>query len=172
MTLVDTPAEQVTAGQRTTRVVLVHDYLTARGGAERVALSMTRAFPDAPLVTSLYDPLATFPEFRDKRVETMPVNRLRTLRRHYRMALPLLAPSFSAVRVDADVVVCSSSGWAHGIRSDGRKLVYCDTPARWLYEPDHYLPGHGIVAAWATRLRRRALSAGTAGPPAPPTGTW
>jgi len=33
-------------------VALVHDYLTQRGGAERVVLSLTRAFPDAPLYTS------------------------------------------------------------------------------------------------------------------------
>ena len=44
-------------------VALVHDYLTQRGGAERVVLALTRAFPDAPLFTSLYDPAGTFPEF-------------------------------------------------------------------------------------------------------------
>jgi hypothetical protein len=38
------------------RVALVHDYLTQLGGAERVALEMTRAFPDAPLYTAIYAP--------------------------------------------------------------------------------------------------------------------
>ena len=42
------------------RIALVHDYLTQRGGAERVVLSLTRAFPDAPLYTSLFDPPARF----------------------------------------------------------------------------------------------------------------
>ena len=37
------------------KVALVHDYLTQRGGAERVVLSLTRAFPSAPVYTSLYD---------------------------------------------------------------------------------------------------------------------
>ena len=35
------------------RVALVHDYLTQLGGAERVALEMTRAFPGAPLYATI-----------------------------------------------------------------------------------------------------------------------
>ena len=46
-------------------VAIVHDYLTQRGGAERVVLAMHRAFPQAPIYTSLYEPDLTFPEFRD-----------------------------------------------------------------------------------------------------------
>ena len=139
------------------RVVLVHDYLTQRGGAERVALVLTHAFPEAPLVTSLYDPLATYPEFRLAHVEPLPVNRLSVLRHNHKVALPLLAPSFSAVTVNADVVVCSSSGWAHGIRTDGRKLVYCHTPARWLYEREDYLLGYGRAARWTMRALHGSL---------------
>ena len=45
-------------------VAIVHDYLTQRGGAERVVLAMHRAFPTAPIYTSLYEPDLTFPEFR------------------------------------------------------------------------------------------------------------
>jgi len=42
------------------RVALVHDYLAQRGGAERVVLSMLKAFPGAPLHTSLYEPGSTY----------------------------------------------------------------------------------------------------------------
>ena len=45
-------------------VAIVHDYLTQRGGAERVVLAMHRVFPAAPIYTSLYEPDLTFPEFR------------------------------------------------------------------------------------------------------------
>ena len=124
-------------------VALVHDYLTQRGGAERVAVSLTRAFPHAPLRTSLYEPAATFPELESVDVRTSPLNRFAALRRNHRLALPLLAPAFSQLHVKADVVVCSSSGWAHGARVEGRKIVYCHTPARWLYQPERYLRGHG-----------------------------
>ena len=45
------------------------------------------------------------------------------------------------MRIDADVVVASSSGWAHGFARHGRTVVYCHNPARWLYQTDEYLGG-------------------------------
>jgi glycosyltransferase involved in cell wall biosynthesis len=139
-------------------VVVVHDYLTQRGGAERVVLSMLRAFPGAALVTSLYDDLQTYPEFRAHDVMTLPINRIRPLRRSHRLALPLLAKSFSTRHLNAEVALCSSSGWAHGVRTAGRKLVYCHTPARWLYEPAHYLAGRGRATRIAVRTLRSSLT--------------
>lgn len=123
------------------RVAIAHDYLTQRGGAERVVLAMARAFPGARIHTMLYDPDSTYPEFADHDVVTSPLNRLGPLRRDHRVALPLLAPASSRMTVDADVVLVSSSGWAHGFGHTGRSLVYCYSPARWLYQTDTYLGG-------------------------------
>jgi glycosyltransferase involved in cell wall biosynthesis len=128
-------------------VALVHDYLTQRGGAERVVLALAGDHPAAPVFTSLYQPSATFPAFADHDVRPSPLNRVAVLRAHHRLALPLLAPAFSRLSVDAEVAVCSSSGWAHGARVAGRKIVYCHTPARWLYQRDRYLGGAGPAAA-------------------------
>ena len=120
-------------------VAIAHDYLTQRGGAERVVLAMSRAFPDAPIYTMLYDEDATFPEFRDRHVIASPLNRIPALRRDHRRALPLLAAAASTKTIHADVTVASSSGWAHGFRTTGKLLVYCHNPARWLYQADEYL---------------------------------
>lgn len=120
-------------------VAIAHDYLTQRGGAERVVLAMHRAFPEATIHTTLYDAEGTYPEFRDARINTSPLNRIRTLRRSHRAALPFLMPAASRTRVEADVVLVSSSGWAHGFDIDGRSLIYCHAPARWLYQPVVYL---------------------------------
>ena len=73
-----------------TKVVLAHDYLTQRGGAERVALTFTQIFPEAPLYTSLYEPSDTYPEFQRTRVLTSPLNKVTLLRRNFRLALPLI----------------------------------------------------------------------------------
>lgn len=127
--------------QTTATVALAHDYITQRGGAERVALSMARAFPASPLHTTLYEPASTFPEFSGIDVRPMSINGWSLLRRNHRLALPFLAGAVSAHHVDADVLVASSSGWAHGIRTDGRKVVYCHAPARWLYQSDRYASG-------------------------------
>ena len=136
------------------RVALAHDYATQRGGAERVALVMAQAFPDAPLYTTLYHPDGTFPEFAPLDVRTSPLDRVGTLRRHHRLALPLLAPAVRATPIEADVVLASSTGWAHGFPTPGRKVVYCHAPARWLYQTDRYLGPAGGAQRW---LAARAL---------------
>ena len=133
-------------------VAIAHDYLTQRGGAEKVVLSMSRAFPDAAIYTLLYDRDNTYPEFANRDVRVSGLNRIWPLRKNHRAALPVLPFVASALRVDADVVLTSSSGWAHGFTTRGRKLVLCHTPARWLYMRDEYLGGGGL-------LKRAALTA-------------
>ena len=133
-------------------VALVHDYLTQEGGAERVVLTLADAYPGATVHTSLFDAERTFPGFAAHHVETLPLDRIGMLRSHHRLALPLLAPAFSRLHVDADVTICSSSGWAHGAKVSGAKIVYCHNPARWLYQRDQYLAG-------ASRLSSAGLAA-------------
>lgn len=133
------------------RVAIAHDYLTQRGGAEKVVLSMSRAFPDAPIYTLLYDPANTYPEFADRDVRVSGINNVRFFRKNHRLALPVLPAAASSTFIDADVVVTSSSGWAHGFETNGRKLVHCHTPAHWLYTSDLYLNADG------DRLKRALL---------------
>lgn len=140
-------------------LAIVHDYLTQPGGAERVVLTLASAWPEASIHTSLYDPEGTFPEFSRVAVVTSPLNRIGPLRHRHRLALPLLAPAFSRMVVESDVALCSSSGWAHGVQAHGRKVVYCHTPARWLYQADRYLEERsgataGALALLAPGLRR------------------
>jgi glycosyltransferase involved in cell wall biosynthesis len=140
------------------KVAIAHDYLTQRGGAERVVLAMLKAFPGAPIYTSLYEPSRTFPEFADADVRRTALNRVRALRSNHRNAFPLLAPAMSLLRIEADLVLCSSSGWAHGIATEGRKIVYCHAPARWLYQTERYREGLGtaglaVLAALRSTLR-------------------
>ncbi|WP_245819863.1 glycosyltransferase [Rhodococcoides yunnanense] len=124
---------------RPIRVAIAHDYLTQRGGAEKVVLAMARAFPGSPIHTTLYEPTTTFPEFADLDIRPSRLNRVGFLRRNHRLALPLLPFAARSITIDADVVVTSTSGWAHGFRTSGSKLVYCYSPARWLYASQMYL---------------------------------
>ncbi|MFI2103193.1 glycosyltransferase [Isoptericola sp. NPDC019693] len=133
-------------------VALAHDYLTQRGGAERVALTMAQAFPAAPLYTTLYHPDGTFPEFADVDVHPSRLDRVGTLRRHHRLALPLLRGAVEGQPVEADVLLASSSGWAHRYRGARRTVVYCYAPARWLYQRDRYLSG-ASGRTWKDRWR-------------------
>ncbi|WP_245306597.1 glycosyltransferase family 4 protein [Acidipropionibacterium timonense] len=126
-------------------ITVVHDYLTQRGGAERVALSLAQVFPDAPVVTSLYEPDLTYPEFADHDIRTSALNRVGALRRHFRAALPLFGWAFdhTSLPLGTDVAIVSTTGFAHGIPTPPgcRKIVYCHSPARFLYLVDDYLGG-------------------------------
>lgn len=144
-----------------TSIVLAHDYLTQRGGAERVALEIAKQFDVEKVITSSYVPTQTFAGFSsfDIQVSRDPV--LRLLKRDPRRALPVLArvwDSFPAVK--ADVVICSSSGWSHAIPVAPRtkKVVYCHNPARWLYQPEDFLIDSSIVARFGLSLLRERLT--------------
>lgn len=124
---------ETVGGSVTGRVALAHDYVTQRGGAERVALLLAEAFPGAPMYTSLYDPAGSFPEFSHLDLRASILNRSSVLRRNHRLALPLLAPATQTHRVEADVLLASSTGWAHGYRGARRTVVYCHAPAASIY---------------------------------------
>lgn len=147
------------AGATDERVVVVHDYLTQRGGAERVVLAIMRAFPHARLISSVYEPTQTFPEFAHYDVRTSWLNRISPLRKDPRLAFPLLAKAFSELYVpDADFVVCSSSGWAHGVRTPAPKIVYCHNPPRWLHQTSDYAVGQPLPARLLLEVLRTSLT--------------
>jgi glycosyltransferase involved in cell wall biosynthesis len=149
-------------------VAIVHDYLTQRGGAERVVLALSRIFPAAPIYTSVYQQGSTFPDFADRQIETTALQRLPMVRHHHRMGLPLYPAAFGHLHVHAKVVICSTSGWAHGVMTDGMKVLYVHNPARWLYQADEYLRGTprwqqfgvrvgaGWLRSWDQRAARSA----------------
>jgi glycosyltransferase involved in cell wall biosynthesis len=148
-------------------VAIVHDYLNQRGGAERVVLELASMWPGAPIYTSLYRPDSTFPEFRTLDVRTSPLNRL-PVDRGFRNLFPLYPAAFRAFgTLPHQLVVSSSSGWAHSARTapDAFHAVYCHTPARWLYGGEYLgssrrraalTPVLGTVRRWDRRAARRA----------------
>jgi glycosyltransferase involved in cell wall biosynthesis len=142
------------------RVAIAHDYLTQLGGAEKIVLSMSRAFPEAPIYTMLYDPETTYPEFAERDVRVSAANKFAPLRKHHRVGLPIYPLVAQSVFIDADVVLTSTSGWSHGFRTNGRKLIYCYSPARWLYLSDKYLGAEsGLLKRSALALTRPYLKA-------------
>lgn len=150
-------------------IAIAHDYLNQRGGAERVALELARTWPGAPIYTSLYRPASTFPAFADHDVRTSWLDRV-PVDEAFRGLFPLYPFAFASLgRLPHDVVIASSSGWAHGVRTarGGRVVVYCHTPARWLYAPAAYLgassakqrlarPLVGVMRRWDRAAAARA----------------
>jgi glycosyltransferase involved in cell wall biosynthesis len=108
----------------------------------------------------LYDPSTSFPEFAERDVRVAPINKLAALRRNHRVGLPIFPLVAGSIFVDADVVLTSTSGWAHGFRTRGRKLAYCYSPAKWLYQTESYLgEGASLVKRLGLRLTAPYLKA-------------
>ncbi len=123
------------------RIAIVHDYLVQYGGAERVVETFHRLWPDAPVFTSMYEPDALPPVFREMDVRTTFMQSLPVVRRRWKLGLPLYPRAMQSLDLAGyDIVVSSSSGWAHGALAapGAAHLVYCHSPARWLYRPDSY----------------------------------
>ena len=147
-------------------VAIVHDYLNQRGGAERVVLELARIWPEAPLYTSLFRPGSTWPGFSAVDVRTSFLDQL-PVDRGFRNLFPLYPAAFRSFgEIDADVVIASSSGWGHMARvnADALHIVYCHSPARWLYGGEHIdgfgrkalTPFIGAVRTWDRTAAQRA----------------
>lgn len=136
------------------RVAIVHDYLTQRGGAERVILSMHRIWPDAPIFTSIYDREGTFPELAECDVRATALTHIPKAGRLVRALLPLYPAAFRTIDLRGyDLVVSSTTAWAHGVRTpNATHVTYCNNPARWLYRTDTYLAEGGAVPSRAAPL--------------------
>jgi glycosyltransferase involved in cell wall biosynthesis len=142
-------------------VAIVHDYLNQRGGAEKVVLELADIWPAAPIYTSLYRPQSTFPAFAQHVVRASPLDHL-PVDQSFRMLFPLYPAAFRMLgEISADLVIASSSGWAHFARSAPHALhvVYCHTPARWLYRTDYFgevgrrSPRERLIAPMVPALR-------------------
>jgi glycosyltransferase involved in cell wall biosynthesis len=118
------------------RVALVHDFLLDVRGAERVFLALSDLFPDADLFTAVYDEDGTEGRFADRRPTTSFLQRMRPDARTFRALLPLYPYAMEALDLRGyDLVISSSSAWAHGVIADADAvhLCYCHNPFRYAW---------------------------------------
>lgn len=147
-------------------VVLAHDYLTEAGGAERVVVALASRFPDAPILTSAVQVASLDPVLRGRQLRTFRLGPLLADKGRAKALFPLLPLGFRVMQVPvADVLLTSSSGFAHHLRPPAGMLHawYCHTPPRFLWDPDASFAdrprtGHALAPALAL-LRRLDRSA-------------
>jgi glycosyltransferase involved in cell wall biosynthesis len=133
------------------RVAIIHDALCVRGGAERVALWMARAFPDAPIYTSVYLREHTFPEYKSLDVRALPFAGFIRDETQFKLLYPLWLLELPGIDFsEFDVVLSSSTYLAKFIRPAPlvRHVAYIYAPFRLLWKPEAYrqgsLPGSGV----------------------------
>ena len=118
------------------RVALVHDFLLDLRGAERVFAALCDMYPEADLFTAVYDERGTEGRFAHRTINTSFLQRLRPTARTFRALLPLYPYAMEALDLRGyDLVVSSSSAWAHGVLVDAEAVhvCYCHNPFRYAW---------------------------------------
>jgi glycosyltransferase involved in cell wall biosynthesis len=126
-------------------VALVHDFLLDLRGAERVFIEMCELWPDAPIFTAVYDEHGTEGRFAGRDVHTSFLQRLRPSARTFRALLPFYPAAVESFDLSGfDLVVSSSSAWAHAVicDADTTHVSYCHNPFRYAWnDRDRTLAG-------------------------------
>lgn len=139
------------------RIALVHDYLLVMRGAERTFSAIADLYPDAPVHSLLYDEAGTNGRFARHSLVTSPLQRLGVGQAQFRRLLPLYPWAVEHLRLPAsDVVLSSSSAFAHGIwASPGAvHICYCHAPFRYAWHEEERALGE-VHAALRPLLRRQ-----------------
>src|SRR3954447_249035 len=131
------------------RVALVHDFLLDLRGGERVFLALCDLYPEADLFTAVYDPRGTEGRFEHRRVHASFLKRFRPDATSFRRYLPLYPYAMEALDLAGyDLVLSSSSAWAHGVlpSEDAVHVCYCHNPFRYAWNArEATLRAHGPV---------------------------
>jgi len=140
------------------RVAIVADWLTSRGGAERVIFSLAKLFPEAVIFTSVYDPLK-FPELGKREVRTTWLQKLPAfIRNKHQFLLPFYPKAFKKLDLsEFDIIITSSSsGFSKCVQKTSIKQVhicYCHTPVRFLYHAREEYVKRFPLPWWGTPIR-------------------
>ncbi|NLT07125.1 MAG: glycosyltransferase family 4 protein [Solirubrobacterales bacterium] len=120
----------------TARVALVHDFLIGVRGAERVFFEICDLYPEADVLSPIYDEHGTEGRLSGRTVHTSFLQRLHPGRRTFRGLLPLYPAAIRSFDLSGyDLVISSSSAWAHAARRGdaATHVCYCHNPFRYAW---------------------------------------
>lgn len=138
------------------KIALVHDYLTQRGGAERVFELLCKRYPEADIYTSLYDRQKTI-DLSDRIVNTTFLQKIPGAVRYFRSIAPLYFPAFRALNLQSyDLIVSSSTSFAKAVRKNPNALhiCFCHNVTRFLWDTETYLREYGDYRYFAPLIER------------------
>ncbi len=114
----------------------MHDYLLVMRGAERTFATIGDLYPSAPIFTLLYDSQITSSRFTSHPITASMLQRLGANQSNFRRLLPLYPLAVGRLELPAcDVVLSSSSAFAHGVHTPpgAIHICYCHAPFRYLW---------------------------------------
>lgn len=122
------------------KVALVYDRVNKWGGAERVLLALHKLFPQAPLYTSVYDPIKAPWSLRfnsgQAKIKTSFLQKFPFASSNHQLFATLMPIAFESFSFDEfDLVISVTSEAAKGIitKPQTKHICYCLTPTRYLW---------------------------------------
>src|ERR671929_1778024 len=138
------------------RIALVHDFLLDLRGAERVFAAICDTWPEADVYTAVYDERGTEGRFAARNPHASFLQRLRPTARTFRPLLPMYPHAIESLDLRGyELVISSSSAWAHGVLVDpgATHVCYCHNPFRYAWtEREATLAARPPVVRAALRL--------------------
>lgn len=134
------------------RVAIVHYWLVAQRGGERVLEALLEVFPQADLFTLVFDRAALPASLRSRKITPSFLQRLPGATRHYRKFLPLFPLAIEQLRLGGyDLVISSESGPAKGVITSQNTchICYCHSPMRYLWDMYHDYRDQGQMNPFA-----------------------
>ena len=123
------------------KIAILHEMLIKLWWAEKVVEKMMSIFPDADLFTLIYDEdkvWKIFPKSKiNSQVFSLKTQKVYNLTKKQRFCLPFMPLSVESLDFSSyDVVLCSSSWFAHGAitKPETKFIVYYHSPARYLWD--------------------------------------
>lgn len=138
------------------KIALIHDYLTQRGGAERVFELLCRYFPEADIFTSVYEPQQTI-DLGQRQVNTTILQNIPRATKYFRLLAPFYYPAFRTLDLqDYDLIISSSSSFAKGIkkRPGAKHVCFCHNITRFLWDTEIYLQQYSDYKNFAPLLKK------------------
>ena len=105
-------------------------------GAERSFAAIADCWPSADIYTLLYDEAGTHNRFAARNVTVSYLRKLPLRQQNFRRALPLYPGAIERLPIaDHDLVVSSSSAFAHGVKAAAGTIhvCYCHSPFRYAW---------------------------------------
>jgi glycosyltransferase involved in cell wall biosynthesis len=154
------PRHRARLAKRVPRVAIVHDWLVAFAGAEKVLEQIIMCFPDADLF-SVVDFMEERTWMRGKKVTTSFIQKLPQAKKRYRSYLPLMPLAIEQLDVSGyDLVISSSHAVAKGVLTgpDQIHVSYVHSPIRYAWDLQHqYLQQSNLTSGVKSLLARMVL---------------
>jgi len=119
------------------KIALAHEMLIKLGGAERVLKSLTDLYPKAPIYTLLHNSKKTEEWFGESKVHPSGLQPFYQWLNKPKFLLPKMPKAIEQFDFSKyDVVISSSSAFAHGIKTGAntKHICYCHSPMRYAWD--------------------------------------